>query len=231
MQIILASKSPRRIELLREIGLKFDTYNPDFEENTGSSPDKAPDKAPDTPDTPDKTPKQPGAADPSVTNPSAANPSAAGPSASEIALGNALGKAKEASRHFKNAIIIGVDTVGESHGHILGKPKNRKDAARLIRLISGTTHKVVSAVAVINTKSGRTLSATTETLVTMEKMDEREINAYIDSGEGDDKAAAYAIQGKGSLFIRKIEGDYFNVVGLPVYTLKKLLEKFGVKLI
>lgn len=194
MQIILSSKSPRRIELLREIGLKFSTYNPEFKEITGAK---------GTQDLP----------------------------AAKIALHNALGKAQEAARHFKDAIIIGVDTVGESHGHILGKPKDREDAARLIRLISGTTHKVVSAVAVINSKSGKTLSSTTETLVTMDKLSEKEIDAYVASGEGDDKAAAYAIQGKGSLFIKKIDGDYFNVVGLPIYTLKKLLKKFAINLI
>lgn len=192
-QIVLASKSPRRIELLKEIGLKFVTFDPGFEEKTGLE-DEAEDKK----------------------------------SAKEIALHNAIGKAKNASTHFKNSIIIGVDTVGESHGHILGKPKDREDACRLIRLISGTTHKVVSAVCLINTVSGKTISATSETLVTMEKMDEEEIRQYVDSGEGDDKAAAYAIQGKGALYIEKINGDYFNVVGLPIYTLKKLLKEFGV---
>ena len=191
MQIVLASKSPRRIELLQELGLKFETYSPDFKEREGEI---------------DEDP-------------------------AEIALHNALGKAQEAQKRFKNAIIIGVDTVGSSHGHILGKPKDREDATRLIRLISGTTHKVVSAVAIINTKSGKIISATTETLITMDKMDEAEIQAYIDTGEGDDQAAAYAIQGKGSLFIKKIEGDYFNVVGLPIYTLKKLLKKFSVDLL
>lgn len=185
-QIVLASKSPRRIELLKEIGLKFVTFSPDFGEKTE------------------------------------------GGTAKELALFNAIGKAKNASTHFKNSIIIGVDTVGESHGHILGKPKDREDACRLIRLISGTTHKVVSAVCLINTVSGKTISATSETLVTMEKMDEEEIRKYIDSGEGDDKAAAYAIQGKGALYIEKINGDYFNVVGLPIYTLKRLLKEFGI---
>jgi len=189
-QIVLASKSPRRIELLKEIGLKFITFNPEFEEQTAK-----------------RSPKE---------------------SAKEIALYNAIGKAEKASTHFKDSIIIGVDTVGESHGHILGKPRDREDAKRLIRLISGTTHKVVSAVCLINTVSGKTISATSETLVTMEKMDEKEIQQYVDSGEGDDKAAAYAIQGKGSLFIEKINGDYFNVVGLPIYTLKKLLKEFGI---
>jgi len=192
-QIVLASKSPRRIELLKEIGLKFITFNPEFEEQTAK-----------------RSPKE---------------------SAKEIALYNAIGKAEKASTHFKDSIIIGVDTVGESHGHILGKPKDREDAYRLIRLISGTTHRVVSAVCLINTVSGKTISATSETLVTMEKMDEKEIRSYVDSGEGDDKAAAYAIQGKGSLFIEKIDGDYFNVVGLPIYTLKKLLKEFGINTI
>jgi septum formation protein len=146
----------------------------------------------------------------------------------ELALFNAIGKAQSAAKHFKNSIIIGVDTVGESHGHILGKPKDREDAKRLIRLISGTTHKVVSAVCLVNTVSGKTISATSETLVTMDKMEEKEIEAYVESGEGDDKAAAYAIQGKGALFIKRIEGDYFNVVGLPIYTLKKLLKEFEI---
>jgi len=189
-QIVLASKSPRRIELLKEIGLKFITFSPGFEEQTAKRSAKE--------------------------------------STKEIATHNAIGKAQEASKHFKNSIIIGVDTVGESHGYILGKPKDREDACRLIRLISGTTHRVVSAVCLINTVSGKTISATSETLVTMEKMDEKEIQSYVDSGEGDDKAAAYAIQGKGSLFIEKIDGDYFNVVGLPIYTLKKLLKEFGI---
>ncbi len=204
MQIVLASKSPRRIQLLREIGLEFETYTPEFKEKTGSTIETANDPA---------------------TSPDDAH---------SLSLHNASGKAQEASRRFKNAIIIGVDTVGESHGHILGKPKDREDAKRLIRLISGTTHKVVSGVAIIKTSRGKptkTLTATTETLVTMEKMQEEEIAKYIDSGEGDDKAAAYAIQGKGSLFIKKIEGDYFNVVGLPIYIIKKLLKKFKVQLI
>jgi septum formation protein len=202
MQIVLASKSPRRIQLLREIGLEFETYSPEFQEKTGENPSE--------------------------------NASSPSDDAHSISLHNALGKAQEASRRFKDAIIIGVDTVGESHNHILGKPKDREDAKRLIRLISGTTHKVVSGVAIIRTHRGKptkTLTATTETLVTMEKMQEEEIQKYIDSGEGDDKAAAYAIQGKGSLFIKKIEGDYFNVVGLPIYTIKKLLKKFKVQLI
>lgn len=189
-QIILASKSPRRIALLQEIGLEFVSYSPKFDEKEGEQNE---------------------------------NPE-------EIATHNAIGKAIEAVKHFKNALIIGVDTVVESNGHILGKPKDREDAKRLIRLISGTTHRVITAICVINTVSGKTITGVTETFVTMEKIDEEKILAYVNSGEGDDKAGAYAIQGKGALFIKKIEGDYFNVVGLPIYTLKKMLKEFKVDL-
>lgn len=191
-QIVLASKSPRRIALLKEIGLNFTIYETDFEELESL----------------------PGTKD----------------DASRIALYNSLGKAKCAASHFKKAFVIGVDTVVDSHGHILGKPKNKEDAARLMRLISGTTHRVISAVTIINTTSGKTISQAEATNVTLEKLDEKEIKSYIESGEGSDKAGSYAIQGRGALFIKKIDGDYFNVVGLPLYLLRKLLKEFKVDL-
>lgn len=188
-QIVLASKSPRRIALLNEIGLKYTQFTSDFKETD----------------------------DKNLT-------------AEKIALHNSLGKALDAANHFKNALIIGVDTVVDSHGHVLGKPKNKEDAKRLLRLISGTTHRVISAITIINTKSGKTISKAEETKVTLDKLDEKEIARYIESGEGDDKAGSYAIQGKGALFIKKIDGDYFNVVGLPLYLLRKLLKEFKVDL-
>jgi len=200
-QIVLASKSPRRIDLLKEIGVDFVTYSPEFEEFTGEEPEFANTSTTATPIPPE-----------------------------EIALRNSLGKAKEASNHFQNSLVIGVDTIGESHGHILGKPKDKEDAARLLRLLSGTTHSVISAITIINTISGKTVSQATKTKVTIDKLDEAEIAHYIASGEGEDKAASYAIQGLGALFVSKIEGDYFNVVGLPIYTLKKLLKEFKVDL-
>ncbi len=191
-EIVLASKSPRRIELLKELGLEFTSYSPDFYE-------KAESLAGETPE--------------------------------EIVAYNAVGKAHEASRRFKDAIIIGVDTIGVSHGHILGKPTDREDAKRLIRLISGTEHSVISGICVMNSSSGKTITKTVETKVEMEKINEDEIDKYVNSGEGDDKAAAYAIQGKGALFIKGITGDYFNVVGLPIYTLKKLLKEFQIEIL
>ena len=191
-EIVLASKSPRRIDLLKELGLKFTEYSPDFEEKKESL---------------------------------------AGETPEEIVVYNAVGKAHEASRRFKDAIIIGVDTIGVSHGHILGKPTDREDAKRLIRLISRTEHSVISGLCVMNSASGKTLTQSVETKVEMEKIDEKDIEKYVNSGEGDDKAAGYAIQGKGSLFIKSIRGDYFNVVGLPIYNLKKMLKEFEIDLL
>lgn len=187
-QIILASKSPRRKELLNGIGLKFTVHASSFEEkNKHLSPE-------------------------------------------ELVLHNAIGKAQDIARHYKNAIIIGVDTVGAYQNHILNKPKNKEDAKRLLRIISNTTHKVVSGISVMDADTKKTITAVETTFVTMDRLEELDIEAYINSGEGEDKAASYAIQGIGALFVKKIEGDYFNVVGLPIYRLRKILNKFGIKL-
>lgn len=187
-QIILASKSPRRSELLHNIGVEFKVHPSNFEEkDTHLSPEI-------------------------------------------LALHNAKGKARDVAKHYKNALIIGVDTVGAYKDHILNKPKDDKDALRILKTISGTTHYVVSAICIIDTKTGKTLSATEKTAIQMDKLTLKQMKDYIKSGEGVDKAGGYAIQGLGSLFIRKIEGDYFNVVGLPIYRLRKLIEKLGLQL-
>lgn len=141
----------------------------------------------------------------------------------ELAEHNAEGKAKDVAKHYKNAIIIGADTVVGCDGHILGKPKDPQDAKRILQLLSGSTHKVITAIYLIDTTNDNHLSATETTLVTMDELSEQDIQRYINSGEGVDKAAGYAIQGIGSLFVKKIEGDYFNVVGLPMHRLYKLL--------
>lgn len=187
-QIVLASISPRRQELLKSIHLDFIVHPSDFEEK-----------------------------DTHLT-------------AEELAKHNAIGKAQKVANHYKNAIIIGVDTVVVFQNHFLGKPKDKNDAKRILRLLSNTTHKVVTAICIIDTKSKKNVSAVETTQVTMDRLEESEIEAYINSGEGEDKAGSYAIQGIGSLFVKKIEGDYFNVMGLPMYLLRKLLKEFGIKL-
>ncbi|MBU1151804.1 septum formation protein Maf [Patescibacteria group bacterium] len=186
-QIVLASASPRRIELLNELNLDFTTHPSDFNESETSLPAK------------------------------------------ELVLHNAIGKAQKIARHYKNALIIGVDTVGAFKNHILEKPKDREDAAEILRLLSNTTHSVLSSIAIINTNGGKMVTGIEETFITMDRLSEEDIYGYIDSGEGEDKAAGYAIQGKGALFVKRIEGDYFNVVGLPIFLLRKMLKEFGYK--
>lgn len=186
-QIVLASQSPRRRELLEGIGIDFLVHPSKFEEK-------------ETHITPE-----------------------------ELALHNAMGKAQEVSRHYKDALIIGVDTVVAFNEHFLGKPKDREDHKRILRILSNTTHKVISAICIIDTRSKKNITAIETTFVTVEKLEESDIEAYVASGEGDDKAGGYAIQGMGCLFCKKIEGDYFNVVGLPMYRLRKLLKEFGIK--
>ena len=149
----------------------------------------------------------------------------------ELAIYNAVGKAQSLQRKYDNSLIIGVDTVVAYKDHILGKPKDTQDARRILRLLSKTTHKVISAICILDTKNEKLLTDVVTTFVTMDRLDEKVIDAYIESGEGVDKAAGYAIQGIGSLFISKIEGDYFNVVGLPINKLRKMLKKFRVEVL
>ena len=120
----------------------------------------------------------------------------------------------------KNAVIISADTVVCADGRILGKPKDAEDALDMLRSISGKAHKVVSGVAI--TLGGVTRSASCATLVRVDDVPEEELRAYAFSEEPRDKAGAYAIQGKFSVWIKAIEGCYFNVVGLPVNCLNKL---------
>jgi len=152
-------------------------------------------------------------------------------SPAHLALHNAIGKAEDIAKKHKNAIVIGVDTVVAYKKHIIGKPKNKKDAKRILELLNGTTHRVVSGICVIDTEKNKMYTDTEITHIEMDQITDKEIAAYIRHGEGTDKAAGYAIQGIGGLFIKKIRGDYFNVVGLPMHKLKKILEKAGVKII
>lgn len=186
-QIILASKSPRRKQLLEEIGLEFEVYPSDFEEKNE------------------------------------------GLLLEELVAHNAIGKAQDVARHYRNALIIGVDTLVAFQNHTIGKPKDKEDAKRILRLLSNTTHKVISGICVMDTDSKKTISAIETTFVTIDRLDEEDIENYVNCGEGGDKAAGYAIQGRGSLFVKKIEGDYYNVVGLPIYRLRNILKEFGIK--
>lgn len=118
-------------------------------------------------------------------------------------------------------VIIACDTVVACEGEILGKPRDEADAERMIRMLSGKKHSVVSGICVISGE--KTVTAHESTSVFFGDMSESDIKAAVTLGEPLDKAGAYAIQGIASLFIEKIEGDYFNVVGLPVNLLSRVL--------
>jgi len=129
------------------------------------------------------------------------------------------------------AIVIGSDTVVIINNKILGKPKNKKDAFNMLKTLSENTHKVVSAIAVIDTETGKTLKSSVVSDVIFKKLSDEEINAYIETGEPMDKAGAYAIQGLGVMFVKSINGCYSNIVGISVFKLTEMLKEFGVKLL
>lgn len=124
---------------------------------------------------------------------------------------------------FKQGIIIGADTVVTVDQQILGKPTDKQDAKRMLQMLSGRKHEVLTGVCLIDTISGKKVSDCAVTEVWFDKLDDTRMDAYIASGEPMDKAGAYAIQGTGGLFVSRICGCYDNVVGLPVHLLWHML--------
>ena len=114
----------------------------------------------------------------------------------------------------KQSMIVGADTVVAYQGQILGKPKDEADAKRMLRMLSGQTHEVYTGVCVIEDGEAKTFYE--ETKVTFYEISDEQIDHYIKSGEPMDKAGSYGIQGKAAIFIKGIEGDYYNVVGFPI---------------
>jgi septum formation protein len=120
--------------------------------------------------------------------------------------------------------VLGADTTVTLDDHILGKPEDAADAARMLRMLSGRTHRVITGVAVVTAE--RAEVAAEVTAVKFLEISDEEIAAYIASGEPMDKAGAYAIQGRAARWIPRVEGCYFNVVGLPISLVATLLESF-----
>ena len=118
--------------------------------------------------------------------------------------------------------VLGADTTVTLDNHILGKPEDPAGAARILRLLSGRTHRVITGVALVTAERAET--AAEVTAVKFLTLSDEEINAYVATGEPMDKAGAYAIQGRAARWIPRIEGDYFNVVGLPLALVSTLLE-------
>ncbi|WHY18409.1 Maf family protein [Paenibacillus sp. G2S3] len=128
----------------------------------------------------------------------------------------------------RNAVIVGSDTIVVLDNTVLGKPVDELDSKSMLTRLQGRNHKVYTGVACIGLPHGKTIVEHRVTSVTMRAMTEDEIVAYIATGEPADKAGSYAIQGLGSTLVERIEGCYFNVVGLPLSLLGEMLSEFGI---
>jgi septum formation protein len=143
----------------------------------------------------------------------------------------ALNKAEKASEMVRNSIIIAADTMVVCNGEVLGKPDNARDAFNKLYKLKGREHEVITAVCVMDTENGQCEVQDEITRVYFRDISDEEIRAYIRTEEPMDKAGAYGIQGMGAVFVDRIEGCYFNVVGLPLKHLYSMLQRQGVKLL
>ncbi len=189
-KIILASASPRRIELLRNTGLKFDIIESEYEEDM----------------TLNMTPKN-------------------------LAKFLSFKKAETVAKKYKEGIVIGADTFVVYNNHLLGKPHTKEKAKKMLEKINNKKIFVITGLTVINAKDGKKVSTTKSSSIYIRNLTRKEINNYVETGEAFDKAGAFAVQGLGANIIRKIEGDYFSVVGLPVFDLLKILRRLGFSII
>jgi septum formation protein len=137
-------------------------------------------------------------------------------------------KASVVAGKHTDALIIAADTFIVFGDTILGKPENKTESLKMLTTLNGKSHVVITGFSIIDTESGKAISRSTGTTVHMKELTPREIDAYVKSQEPLGKAGAYAIQGIGAVIIDRIEGDYFNVVGLPLATLTEALKEFGV---
>ena len=140
----------------------------------------------------------------------------------------ALRKAAEVATRVGEGLVLGADTIVECDGRLLGKPRDRDEARRFLRLLSGRSHLVVTALALVEAGGGRTVTGQEVTEVCVRPLMAEEIDAYIGTDEPLDKAGGYAIQGAGGAFIEGIKGSFTNVVGLPLGRLRTLLLRFGI---
>jgi septum formation protein len=180
-RLILASASPRRAQLLTQIGLEFIAVTSGYAEREIRS-----------------------VAD-----------------VEEMA----LAKARTVYGSFSDDLILGADTAVFLAGDAFGKPRDEKDAVEMLKLLSGQVHSVVTGLALIN--GSREVTGWEKTLVKMRPLEEQEIKAYVATGEPMDKAGAYGAQGRAAIFVERVEGCYFNVVGLPLARLAAMLQSEG----
>lgn len=153
-----------------------------------------------------------------------------GESPEDFARRLARDKARDVARKSApGSLVLGADTVVAINGEILEKPVDAADAARMLRMLSGQTHRVITGVCLVRVPEAVLAWTHETTLVTFRNLTEEEIGSYIESGEPFDKAGGYAIQGLASRFVPRIEGCYFNVVGLPIPLVYEILRSIGLK--
>jgi septum formation protein len=188
MNLILASSSPRRAEILRNAGFEFEVCATHVNESRRGRE-----------------------------------------SAKAHVLRLSKAKAHAAADHSRRgkpeAIVIGADTVVLAHGEILGKPRDAADARRMLRLLGGRTHRVLTGVCILRLPDRKELRHVETTRVHFLKLSKRDVEDYLATGEPFDKAGAYGIQGIGGRLVGSIEGCYFNVMGLPLARVWSMLRK------
>jgi septum formation protein len=149
----------------------------------------------------------------------------------ELARAISLGKARAVARKHKNAIVIAADTFIVFRGKIMGKPNTEAEARKMLLTLKGKSHSVITGFTIMDTEENKVLTKSVETVIHIKKLTPKEIDAYVKSKEPLDKAGAYAIQGLGSVIVERIEGDYFNVMGLPLSALAESLTEFGIHIL
>ena len=187
-KLYLASQSPRRREILGDLGIPFELIKSPYQERSEDVADLSP---------------------------------------TDQAAKLAALKAFHAAKSLDSGLIIGADTIVVLDRHILGKPKDREDAQNMIELLSGKTHRVISGLALVDAGAMSTITHAEVTKVTFRKLSRKEISHYLDTPEPYDKAGSYAIQGIAGLFVEKIEGCYYNVVGFPLVAFSRVLREAG----
>lgn len=187
--IILASASPRRAQLLEQIGLTFSILESGVPEDDDAKTDPA-----------------------------------------LLAAQLSVRKAAAVAQTIASGIVIAADTVVSVDGEILGKPKDREEAIFMLRRLSGKRHDVLTGVTVIVRPEEERHTHVESTAVVMREIADAEIDWYVDSGEPYDKAGGYGIQGRAAVFVDRLEGCYFNVVGLPLNALWNILAKCNIRI-
>ncbi|MGD0351890.1 MAG: Maf family protein [Dehalococcoidia bacterium] len=149
----------------------------------------------------------------------------------DVAQKISLKKAEIVASKHKNVVIIAADTFIVFDGQILGKPSTANESREMLQKLNGKSHSVITGFSVIDTAKNKTLSRSVETIVFLKKLTQSEIDTYVKSKEPLDKAGGYAIQGLGAVIVDRIEGDYLNVVGLPLSALTEALKEFGIHIL